>query len=554
MVREDVDRRSFLKLSGGAAAAVTLAGCTGGDGGSTPTESGGDGGDGGDGGGSEDTPTPEPTETEGGDGGDGGSMETFDMTVTQGQMDSGLDPQDHAETPTDNIVSQAYEGLLDRDKQGGIVEGLSNEWERLEPGRVRFALRDGVTFHNGDPLTPEDVAYSIRRIVFEDVGIASPQSSDLGPVSEVETGDGEVTVVFDGLNPIVFQLFATNGEIMQQSWVEENDTNFINQNTNGTGPFTATGYDSGNEVVFEGFEDYWQGAPSIGTLTFNAASESSTRVNRLLQGETDITVNVPPQEINRVQNSDAAGINPVPSTRVIFCQMRYDVEPFTSQEFRQALNYAVDLESIIENVLDGFGAPTGQPTLEPFVGYNPDVEPYPYDPARAEELVEESGFSGAEITLQTPIGRYLKDVEIAQAVASQIDSLDNVSCEVQQREFSSLVQDLVTGNIEDKPAFNLLGWGNGEFDAAQTIIPLLTTGATLTVLENEQVDQFMADAQSEPDPEAREEILQEANAFLHDFAPWVFLHRQFSVYGVSNRIQWQPRTDERIDPYTASLR
>jgi peptide/nickel transport system substrate-binding protein len=555
MVREDIDRRSFLKLSGGAAAAVTLAGCTGGDGGSTPTESGGDGGDGGgDGGGNEDTPEPTPTETESGDGGDGGSMETFDMTVTQGQMDSGLDPQDHAETPTDNIVTQAYEGLLDRDKQGAIIEGLSNEWERLEPGRVRFALRDGVTFHNGDPLTPEDVAYSIRRIVFEDVGIPSPQSSDLGPVSEVETGDGEVIVVFDGLNPIVFQLFATNGEIMQQSWVEENDSNFINQNTNGTGPFTATSYDSGNEVVFEGFEDYWEGPPAIGTLTFNAASESSTRVNRLLQGETDITVNVPPQEINRVQNSDAASINPVPSTRVIFCQMRYDVEPFTSKEFRQALNYAVDLESIIENVLDGFGAPTGQPTLEPFVGHNPDVEPYPYDPAQAEELVEESGFSGAEITLQTPIGRYLKDVEIAQAVASQIDSLSNVSCEVQQREFSSLVQDLVTGNIEDKPPFNLLGWGNGEFDAAQTIIPLLTTGATLTVLENEQVDQFMEDAQSEPDPERREEILQEANAFLHDLAPWVFLHRQFSVYGVSSRIEWQPRTDEAIDPYTASLK
>ena len=555
MVREDVDRRSFLKLSGGAAAAVTLAGCTGGDGGSTPdaepTATEGDGGDGASG--SEDTPTSEPTATEG-DGGDGGSMETFDMTVTQGQMDSGLDPQDHAETPTDNIVTQAYEGLLDRDKQGGIIEGLSNEWERVEAGTVRFALREGVTFHNGDPLTPEDVAFSIRRIVFDDVGIPSPQSSDLGPVSEVEPGDGEVTVVFDGLNPIVFQLFATNGEIMQQSWVEENDTDYINRNTNGTGPFTATSYDSGNEVVFEGFEDYWQGAPSIGTMTFNAASESSTRVNRLLQGETDITVNVPPQEINRVQNSDAATINPVPSTRVIFCQMRSDVEPFTSQAFRQALNYAVDLESIIENVLDGFGAPTGQPTLEPFVGHNPDVEPYPYDPARAEELVEEAEVAGAEITLQTPIGRYLKDVVIAQAVASQIDSLPNVSCEVQQREFSSLVQDLVTGNIEDKPPFNLLGWGNGEFDAAQTIIPLLTTGATLTVLENEQVDQFMADAQSEPDPEAREEILREANAFLHDFAPWVFLHRQFSVYGVSNRIEWQPRTDETIDPYTASLR
>jgi peptide/nickel transport system substrate-binding protein len=535
MSREDVDRRTFLKATGSAAAAVALTGCTG-DGDQTPEPG--------------DDSTPEPTETEG----DSGGIETLDMTVTAGQMDSGLDPQDHAETPTDNIVSQAYDGLLDRDKQGGIIEGLASEWERVEPGTARFTLREGVTFHSGDPLTAEDVAYSIRRIVFDDIGIASAQKNDLGAVSEVVPGDGEVTVNFDGLNPIVFQLFATNGQVMQQSWVEENGTDFINQNTNGTGPFTAASYDSGNEVVFERFEDHWRGAVPVGTLTWNAATESSTRVNRILQGESDITVNVPPQEINRVQNSDSARIAPVPSTRIIFLQMRYDVEPFTSQAFRQAMNFAVDLDSIIENVLDGFGAPTGQPTLEPFVGHNPDVEPYPYDPEQAEQLVEESGFAGAEITLQTPIGRYLKDVEIAQACADQIDQLSNVSCELQQREFSSLVQDLTTGNIEDKPAFNLLGWGNGEFDAAQTIIPLLATNGALTILENDRVDQYMDDAQGTADPDERSAILQEANAFIHDLAPWVFMHQQFSVYGVSDRIDWQPRNDEIIDPYTASLR
>ncbi|HKJ58533.1 MAG TPA: ABC transporter substrate-binding protein, partial [Halobacteriales archaeon] len=309
---------------------------------------------------------------------------------------------------------------------------------------------------------------------------------------------------------------------------------------------------SGTEVVFERYEDYWGGAADVGGVTLNSSTESSTRVNRLLAEESDIVTNVPPQEVSRVENSDVASINAVPSTRIIFLQMRYDVEPFSSQEFRQALNYAVDVESIIENILNGFGSITGQPTLEAFVGYNPDVDPYPHDPDEAERLVEESGHAGAEITLQTPIGRYLADVEIAQAAAAQISELSNVTCEVQQRDFAALVQDLVTGNIEDKPHFNLLGWGNGEFDASQTITPLLTTGAALTVLENETVDQYMEDAANEADPAAREQILQEANAFLHDLAPWVFMHQQFSVYGVSDRIDWEPRADEMIDPYRAS--
>ncbi len=507
-----LERRDFLKYAGSATAAAALAGCTGG-------------------------------------GGGGGG---FDVGVTMGQMDSGLDPQDHAETNTDIIVSQAYEGLMGRDKQGSIVAALATEWERVEPGTVEFTLREDVTFHNGDDLTPEDVRFSIRRIVNPDVGIQSPQANDLGAVSEVTTGDGSVTVNFDGLNPIAFQLFATNGQIMQQSWVEENGNDFINQNMNGTGPFQLSEYDSGNEVVVERYEDYWDGAADAETVTLNASSESSTRVNRLLAEESDIVTNVPPQEISRVNENDVASIRDVPSTRIIFLTMRYDVEPFSNQQFRQALNYAVDVESIIENVLNGFGEITGQPTLSQFTGHNPDVDPYPHDPDQAEQLVEESGFAGAEITLQTPIGRYLKDVSVAQAAAEQMNSLSNLSCEVQQREFSALVEDLTTGAIEDKPNFTLLGWGNGEFDAAQTIIPLMTSDGALTFFKNDEIDSMLEQANNEADPEAREQILQEANARLNDLAPWVFLHQQFSVYGVASDLNWEPRSDELIDPYTAT--
>ncbi|QKG92207.1 peptide ABC transporter substrate-binding protein [Halorubrum salinarum] len=539
---DHVDRRTVLKYAG-TAGAVGLAGCAGGGDGGDGGD-GSDGGDGMDGGDGSDG-------SDGSDGGDGGD-DTFELGVTMGQMDSGLDPQDHAETNTEIIVGQLYEGLLDRDKQGGIIAGLADEWERTEDGDVRFMLRDGLTFHNGDEVTPQDVRYSIRRIVFEDVGIASPQSNDLGPVTEVATGDGQVTVSFDGYNPIAFQLFATNGPIVQQSWIEENGSDYINRNANGTGPFRLTNYESGNQVVYEPNEEYWDGAPEVDELTMTASSESSTRVNQLLAEETDIVTNVPPNEVSRVNSSDVATINSVPSARIIFLQMRYDVEPFSSQQFRQAMNYAVDVESIIENVLNGFGNITGQPTLEGHVGYNPDIDPYPYDPDEAERLVEESGHAGVEITLQTPIGRYLRDVEIAQAAANQIDSLSNVSCEVQQREFSSLVQDITTGNIEDKPHFNLLGWGNGEFDGSQTMTPLMSSEGALTILKNDDLDALLNEAETTQDTEERVDILQEANQLAHDLAPWVFMHQQFSVYGVSNEISWEPRADEFIDPDTAT--
>ncbi|WP_435065582.1 ABC transporter substrate-binding protein [Halobaculum sp. EA56] len=547
MSHEDTSRRRFLQAAGSATAAVTLAGCTGGDGDGEQTDATTT--TGGDGAGMETTEPQETTELPEPETRDGylqranlhchtqapwvflhrqysvygksadiewqprrdETVEAYaiepatdsgdDVVMTQSQMDSGLDPQDHRETPTDNIVLQAYEGLLERDAQGSVIEMLATDYRRLDETTVQFTVRDNVSFHSGDSLTPEDVAYSINRIVKPDVGIESPQVDQLIGVEGAEvasTDDRTVNVNLSGLNPIVFASFATYCDIMNKSWVESNDQAYINQNMDGTGPFQLSNYEQGVAVEFQRNNDYWREPAAISTFTINSASESSTRVNRLLSGESDIVVNVPPQEVSRVENNDGTSIAAVPSTRIIFNAMRYDVEPFDSPQFRRAVNYAVDLDSIIENVLQTFGDPTGQPTLEGFFGYNGDIDPYPRDLDRAEQLVEESGYAGAEVELVTPIGRYLKDVEIAQAVAAQVDEIPNVSATARQVEFSTLVSQVTTGKIEDKPHWYLLGWGNATFDAIQTIQPLLASDGALTSYKNDELDRLLDEAQSLP--------------------------------------------------------
>jgi peptide/nickel transport system substrate-binding protein len=537
-----LDRRAFLKLTGGAAAMAALAGCsgTGGSGGES-TESGGEtSGEGG-------TESTE-TVTETSDSGESESSGDFPVTIVQGNMPSGLDPHDHRETPTDVVMLHAYEGVLTRTADGTITEALATGYERVDgENTVTFTIREDVPFHNGDTLTPGDVAYSINRIVQEDVGFASPQRDQLAGVTGAEaTDDTTVTVSNDGLNPIVFSEFATYCDVMQQSWVEERSKAEVGQQMNGTGPFQLDSYTEDEEVVFTPFEDYWGESVAVTELTFRAASEAGTRVNQLLQGEADVVVNVPPQEVQRVNDNSGTRIAAAPSTRIIYNAMRYDVEPFSSQQFRQAMNYAIDLDSIVENVLGGFGSPTGQPTLEGFVGHNPDVEPYPYDPEQAAQLVDESGHAGVEIELNTPVGRYLKDLEIAQAVAGFIDELPNVSASVRQRDFGSLVDELLTGNIEDKPPWYLIGWGEATFDGGLVMTALLTSDGALTSWSNEEFDSLLADAGNQAG-DTREATLQEANALAHEQAPWIFLNRQFSVYGVSERVAWEPRSDERID-------
>ena len=548
MSRNDTSRRKFLAAAGSAAAAA-IAGCTGDGGEETDTETGTDM-DGTPTATDEGTPTPTPEpetreeflqaanqmaheeapwiflnrqfsvygkstdiewtarvdETIDGYGISPATDSGDDVVITQSQMDSGLDPQDHRETPTDNIVTQAYEGLYERDREGTIVPRLATDFERVETGHFRFTIRDGVSFHSGDSLQPEDVAYSINRIVDPDVGIESPQLDQLAGVTgaEVASTDDRTVDVFsreDGelvVNPIVFSLFGSYCDVMNKSWVEDNSQSFINQNMDGTGPFQLSNYEQGVSVELESYSDYWDDEAEISTLTITAAEEPSTRVSRLLGGEADIVVNVPPEDVSRVNNNEGTEVSAVPSTRIIFNAMRYDVEPFDDARFRRALNYAIDIDSIVENVLQTFGTPTGQPTLEGFVGHNESIDPYPQDQERAEELIEESGYAGAEITLETPIGRYLRDVAIAQAVVDQVDQLSNVSAELEQLEFLTLANKVTTGNIEDKPPWYLLGWGNTTFDASQTIIPLMTTDGSLTSYKNEEFDALIDEAQSLP--------------------------------------------------------
>jgi peptide/nickel transport system substrate-binding protein len=541
MVRDEAtSRRKFLTAAGAAAATATIAGCSGGGGEQETTETDTTESDMGD-----DTKT----EDDGGDDQD----DEFAVTITQGQMPTGLDPHDHRETPTDNVMLHAYEGVLSRDAGGNVIEALATEYERVEDGLVRFTIREDVTFHNGDDLTPEDVAYSINRIVDPETDFESPQNDQLAGVTGAEVGDGNtVEVTSDGFNPVVFSAFATYGDVVQQSWIESNDSDYINRNMNGTGPFQLADYTQDESVVFERNEDYWDDLASVSELTFTAAGESSTRVNQLRNGETDVIVNVPPQDAGTIQEGDGTSLAAVPSTRLLFSAMRYDVEPFSSQEFRQAMNHAVNLEGIIQNILQTFGDPTSQPTLEGFVGHNPDVDPYPHDPDQAETLVEESGHAGAEIELHGPTGRYLKDVEIAQAVADQINELSNVSCSYNQRDFQSLAGEVTTGNIEDKPHFYLLGWGEATFEGALTIGALMTSDGALTSFSDDEIDELHAQAQSQSDEDQREQTLQELNEVIHDKAPWVFLNRQYSVYGVSDRVEWEARRDERIDAYAMS--
>ncbi len=526
MVREagtDETRRSFLKFAGAATATAVVAGCLGED--------------------DDEDDTPATDDDEDGTPAADEDVDIDEVTVTQGSVTDTLDPIDHNDTPTWNILDQAYEPLVYRDRDGELISLVATEFERTDDLVVELELRDDVVFHNGEDMTAEDAAFSINRTNDPD---QSQQAGVIGAIDEAEAvDDTTVEITLESAEPAIFRNLSAFGRIQQESWVEERDDDELATEINGTGPYELVDFEEGSHVDYERFDDYWGDEPAVVEARFDGTGDDGARVASLQGGDSDIITDVAVEQISEIQGDDDVRIEGEPSIRCLFLVMPNNDGPFDSHEFRQAMNYAVDVDSIIESLLNGFGEPTSQPTLEGMFGYNPDVDPYPHDPEEAESLVAESGYEDEEITIVTPTGRYLADTDIAAQCASDIDSLDNVSASHDEWETQELFDVTDTGTMEDSPDIFLIGWGNPTFDGAYAMNPWFMEGP-FWHFESEEMEDLLTQAADEPDEDAREDLLMQANELAHDEAAWVFLNQQYSIYGASEDIAWEARNDEDI--------
>ena len=525
---EDTDRRTFLKYAGAAATGVTLstAGCVGGgDDGDNETGNGGD-------------------NTTGNGGDNGGDQGLQSITVTQGAFPDNLDPVKDNSTPTYNVIDQAYEPFLYRDKESGEpIARVLDQFERIDESTVELGLRDGVTFHNGDACTTEDIAFSINRANDPEVSEVAAVIGAIDQATAVD--DTTVEISLNAAVPTIFRNLGAFGRVTQQSFIED-DSIDATTNMNGTGPYQLVNNEEGTFVEYEVYEDYWGDQPDIPGCRFNGRSEPGARVDALEAGESDVISAVPPTEMSGLREASGVTAASIPSIRSIFLVMNDIKEPFTNVQFRRAMNYAVDVQAIIDNVLEGFGNQTAQPTIEGQNGHDPDIEPYPFDPDQAESLVEQSGFAGADITVDVPTGRYVGGVNVAETAAGQIDNLSNVSCSANRRNFGTLVDEIFAPEQSAAPAFYLIGWGVPTLDADYAMRDWFGPDANSKMANDEEIENLLEQASNTTDPDERENILKQANARARDQAYRVFLHQQFSLYGYNNDIAWEPRSDEDI--------
>ena len=463
-----------------------------------------------------------------------------------------VDPKFLKGRQTQNVVRLMFDSLYHRDNDMQIIPWLATSLENPDELTWRFHLREGVKFHNGNDFKANDVKFSIERLM-EDDSVWNTASF----VDRVEVVD-DYTV--DIITQEPFAAFMTRLVLWhmtdEEYFNEVGEEGFL-ESPVGTGPYKFVEWVKDERVVLEANEDYWRGAPNIGTIIFTPIPENATRLAALEAGDVDIVSEVPPEYID--QPGEGVEIATVPGTRAFYLGMNVNVAPFDDIRVRQAMNYAVDVDSIIEFVLNGLARPIDNPLLPEAFGYAA-TPVYHYDPERAMSLLADAGYpDGFEMELDTHPA--LK--EIAEAVAGQLSAV-GIEATVNVMERPTLVAKYEPGGSQ---AF-MTSWGNSEADADGILTKQFTStryGCDLVAFEypdpqsgfgdsakgcyytgygNPVVDAAVAEGKINVDPAVRQAAYYEALQVIVEEAPWVFLYNPSEVFAHSSRVQgWTPRSD-----------
>ncbi len=472
--------------------------------------------------------------------------ESKTLTVAIGNDIVSFDIHDHNNTSTEAVHDNMFNYLFKKDDEANIHPELVESYDQVDELTVEMTLIEGVEFHNGDPLTSEDVKFTLERVATDD---SLREHPNYNQIKEVEVVD-ELTfrvITHDPEPSLLHRLSRLGSGILPSAYIEENGWDHFLSNPVGTGPYEFKEWVRDDRIVFTPFENYYEGhVDEWDEVVFRVIPENSTRVSELLTGGVDIAVNIPPTDWERVESSEGVEMFSETSNRTMMMVLRAtEGYPTSDVRVRQAINYAIDNEAITENVLQGAGTPTRTRIAPGNFGSNPDLyDDYLYDVDKAKELLEEAGHAdGFEMTLHSPRGRYLQDAEITEMVAGMLAAVD-IQVNIEFMEWSNFVEMRVANNNEDA---YLIGLGNSMFDGAYSVDWYRAERFEgETDYKSDEIEELLADSATNMDEEERAQQIQQIEEIAAEEVPHIMLHQETINHGVNDRITFIPTMDEMI--------
>jgi peptide/nickel transport system substrate-binding protein len=455
-----------------------------------------------------------------------------------------LDVPQAAERQASSTAWQLYDSLVWLNDEGDIEPALAESWEISDDGReYTFHLRQGVTFHNGEPFNADSVVFSWERA--KDAGFEySDQLQEADSVVKID--DYTVQITTPEPNALFFNTLHDIWAMVPPQYFGEVGQEGFDEHPIGTGPYKFVEWVKGDHITFEANLDYWRGAPKIQTVIFRPIPESSTRVAAIQTGEVDIVTRLSSEEAQGLMGTPNVTIIKYPVTRIYYIAFNNLTtgvgQPTEDALVRQAMNYAVDVDAIVDAIFDGFAKPATGYVATGELGYGA-VEAYGYDPDRARELLAEAGYpDGFAMDMACPAGAYSHFEEVCEAVAGYLGEVGiDVSLDLME---SGQYWDLEAAK-ELPPLFGD-SWSAQAGEAFRRMTgALMGNDAAYSSWYDENIVDLLNQIKATVDREARTKLYEDLQVYMKENPPFIYLYEPVAFEAVNTRVQeYKPRSSE----------
>ena len=466
------------------------------------------------------------------------------LTRALSTFPNSLDLPQAAERQASTTAWQMYDSLVWMNADNEILPALAESWEISEDGtEYIFHLREGVTFHNGEPFNADAVVFSWERA--KDAGFEySDQWQEADSVERID--DYTVKITTPEPNALFMSILFDAWAMVPPGYFEEVGQDGFNEHPVGTGPYKFVEWVKGDHITLEANEDYWRGAPRIKTLIFRPIPESATRVAAIQTGEVDIVTRLSSEEAQSLIGVENVKIIKYPQTRiwyVAFNNLTTGVgQPTEDARVRQAMNYAVDVDAIIDALFDGFAKAATGYVATGELGYGA-VEPFGYDPDKARELLAEAGYpDGFAMDMACPAGAYTHFEEVCEAIVGYLGEVGvDVSLEIME---SGQYWDL-EANKELPPLFGD-SWSAVGGEAFRRLMgALMGWDAAYSSWHDEEIVRLLNEIKGTVDREARKALYEELQVYMQENPPFIYLYEPIAFEAINTRVQgYKPRSSE----------
>lgn len=452
------------------------------------------------------------------------------LIYSQGSESVTLHPHDANDIYSRRIITNLYDRLIESDGKGGVIPGLAESWEQVDPLTLKFNLKKGVKFQNGEELTSEDVKYT-----FEKAKESAKVGTMYAMIDKVETPDA-YTVVFKTEKPsgsLMHHLTHITASILNKKYDEA--TKDANLKPMGTGPYALQEWKNGSHMILKRFDDYFNGKAPIEIIEVRAVPEENSRIIAVETGEHHIADDIEAIGRNIIKDIPSVKMEEVSSFGVAYLGLNTSKGPLADVRVRRAIAMGIDRDAMIDSVLEGSVQKANSILGPGVVGYSKDTKPYEYNPEEAKKLLKEAGYDKLEFRLTTSDNTLRK--QMAEIIQAQLKEI-GINVKIEILEWATFLNETGSG----KSDLFMMGWSNSSGDGDYGMTPMLHSSmkgspGNRSFFDNKEFDDLLDAGKIELDPVKRAEFYAKAQDIMNSEVPMLPIYFQLSSSGVREEVK-----------------